>query len=88
MKIHSTILLPLLFCSCYNTDRGINQLNQRVTRLEQRIDSLANTKTENSRGYINVNTNREEDRCMRMTKKGTRCKRKAKSNGYCWQHGG
>ncbi len=27
-------------------------------------------------------------RCKAITKKGTRCKRAARSNGYCWQHGG
>lgn len=26
--------------------------------------------------------------CMAITKKGTRCKRTTRSNGYCWQHGG
>jgi hypothetical protein len=29
-----------------------------------------------------------KDRCQAITKKGLQCKRKAKSNGYCWQHGG
>ncbi len=27
-------------------------------------------------------------RCGATTKKGTQCSRSAKSNGYCWQHGG
>ena len=26
--------------------------------------------------------------CRAITKKGTRCSRAARSNGYCWQHGG
>ena len=26
--------------------------------------------------------------CKAITKKGTRCSRSARSNGYCWQHGG
>lgn len=26
--------------------------------------------------------------CKAITKKGSRCSRAAKSNGYCWQHGG
>ena len=26
--------------------------------------------------------------CRATTKKGTRCSRSARSNGYCWQHGG
>ena len=28
------------------------------------------------------------DQCRAITKKGTRCLRSARSNGYCWQHGG
>jgi hypothetical protein len=27
-------------------------------------------------------------RCQAITKKGTQCKRSARSGGYCWQHGG
>lgn len=27
-------------------------------------------------------------RCQAPTKKGTQCKRSARSGGYCWQHGG
>lgn len=26
--------------------------------------------------------------CQAITKKGTQCKRSARSGGYCWQHGG
>jgi hypothetical protein len=26
--------------------------------------------------------------CKAITKKGTRCSRNARSQGYCWQHGG
>lgn len=26
--------------------------------------------------------------CKAITKKGTRCSRNARNNGYCWQHGG
>ncbi len=29
-----------------------------------------------------------DGRCTAITKKGTRCKRSARSNGRCWQHGG
>ena len=27
------------------------------------------------------------NRCQAITKQGTQCKRRAKKNGYCWQHG-
>jgi hypothetical protein len=29
----------------------------------------------------------DSSHCLAITKKGTQCKRKAKTNGYCWQHG-
>jgi hypothetical protein len=29
-----------------------------------------------------------DSQCRAITKKGTRCSRRARSNGYCWQHGG
>jgi hypothetical protein len=88
MKILSTIFLTLLLCSCYNTDRETNQLNQRITHLEQRMDSLINAQNSYPGGSGNMNTIRENGRCQGMTKKGIQCKRKPKSNSYCWQHGG
>mgnify|MGYP001627552150 CR=1 FL=1 len=88
MKILSAILFCLLCCSCSDTDTKTNELNQRVTRLEQRIDSLTNRKNQDSGGYVNQRTSTENDHCKGITKKGTQCKRKAKTNGYCWQHGG
>lgn len=88
MKILSALFLSLLLCSCDTTDSGTNELNQRVTRLEQRMDSLTNTKHENAGGYIKQRATSRNDRCQGITKKGTQCKRKAKMNGYCWQHGG
>ena len=34
-----------------------------------------------------ANTNTYSDRCIATTKKGKRCKRKAKKgSNYCWQH--
>lgn len=27
-------------------------------------------------------------KCQALTKKGTRCSRISRSNGFCWQHGG
>lgn len=32
--------------------------------------------------------NQSSSQCSATTKKGTRCSRSARSNGYCWQHGG
>ena len=33
-----------------------------------------------------IKTTKQISRCQAITKKGTQCKRAAKSNGYCWQH--
>lgn len=88
MKVLSALFLSLLFCSCDHSDNATNELNQRVTLLEQRMDSLTHTKNRDTGGYINQLATSESDRCKGMTKKGTQCKRKAKTNGYCWQHGG
>jgi len=88
MKVLSVILLCIICCSCSDTDSKTNELNQRVTRLEQRMDSLTNTKNENAGGYMNQRATSQNDRCQGITKKGAQCKRKAKTNGYCWQHGG
>ena len=41
-------------------------------------------KTEST--YKSKSTIYSDGRCNATTKKGTRCKRKSKSNGYCWQH--
>jgi len=35
----------------------------------------------------NTKSNAYVGQCKALTKKGTRCKRSANSNGYCWQHG-
>jgi len=78
-----TICILLLFGSCFNTDSSTNEtklMNKRITRLEQRIDSLI--------GHGNTNSTESNNRCQAITKKGTQCKRKARNKGYCWQHGG
>ncbi|MFT3979242.1 MAG: DUF5763 domain-containing protein [Ferruginibacter sp.] len=84
MKTILTICVSFLFSSCYYSDRETYYLNERITRLEQRIDSLT--------GGRNVDPaepgNYTYSRCQAITKRGTQCKRKAKNNGYCWQHNG
>lgn len=74
----------------------MDQLKQRITRLEQKMDSLINggninligSNNNNSNNVISPGTVRQVSRCQAITKKGTQCKRTAKNNGYCWQHGG
>ncbi len=85
------IIIVILLYSCDDSngkDPDLKQLNERVTHLEQKIDSLTGAANTNEDRYINKSNIRENNHCQGITKKGTRCKRKAKANGYCWQHGG
>lgn len=88
-----TILITsfsILLLSCYSQDSKIKQLNERIAILEQRIDSLTNgANSYSTSGSIASDgfawTNNQ---CKAVTKRGKACKRKAKYNGYCWQHRG
>lgn len=98
MKAISIICLSLLFFSCFSTNREteeVDQLKERITLLEQRIDSLINSINPNPLRENNLNDNNPapyrtfwvNSRCQAITKKGTQCGRKAKkNNAYCWQH--
>jgi hypothetical protein len=92
------ICLSVLFASCLN--KGVRNetemLNQRITFLEQKIDSVISDMNTNSTALNNRNgdsslfygTVTQMNRCQALTKKGIQCKRKAKNSGYCWQHEG
>ncbi|MBL0881812.1 MAG: hypothetical protein IBJ16_00450 [Chitinophagaceae bacterium] len=85
------IIIVTLLCSCDDPNgktTELKQLNERITRLEQKIDSLTHTSNIEADGYINKSGFKGNDHCRGITKKGAQCKRKAKPNGYCWQHGG
>ena len=99
MKIIATLFTLLVLISCSYTDNGVNerdQLNLRIARLEQRIDSLINSRYINSTGSNNTGIYnqspekvvRQTDRCQAITKKGTQCRRTTNGGDYCWQHGG
>ena len=87
MKVLAAILLFITCCSCADADSKTHELHQRVTRLEQRMDSLTNTPNGNTVANSNQPAISVNNRCQGITKKGAQCKRKAKTNGYCWQHG-
>jgi hypothetical protein len=87
----------VVLTSCFNSNTNaneINQLNLRITRLEQRIDSLISIRHSTSIESNNIYNSypapyasvKRMNRCQAITKKGTQCKRNAKSRGYCWQH--
>lgn len=84
------IILVSLLYSCHDLDtdaHGLKQLNERITRIEEKLDSLTHV-TNTSHGDIdNRGTIGQINHCAAITKKGSQCKRKAKNNGYCWQHG-
>lgn len=84
------IIIVSLLYSCDDPNAKVTeskQLNERITRLEQKMDSLTHTSNTEVEGYYNKSTVSENGHCQGITKKGTQCKRKAKTNGYCWQHG-
>ena len=99
MKTILMIGLSFSLASCFNKNgdtQKVDSLNQRITQLEQKIDSLLGIRNGASVGLNNTDSpgttsyksTRGDSRCQATTKKGTQCKRKAKTNSYCWQHGG
>lgn len=84
--INASLLLLFTFCftGCNNSET--EQLNHRVTQLEQKIDSLLGSR--NNYDSFSYGSNQHAGRCQAVTKKGTQCKRAARNNNYCWQHGG
>lgn len=71
-----------------NLKSGINSVNSEVKSLP-----TANTPLQNKVAAPTVPTPDRVNtsscgQCSATTKKGSRCSRKASSNGYCWQHGG
>lgn len=96
MKLLTTLFPLLLLLSCSGDGAKVDELNRRINRLEQRLDSLtgrSNSYSSGSNHTENFNSStpgalQQNGRCQQLTKKGTQCKRKARGNGYCWQHGG
>lgn len=83
------IILVFFLHSCHNSNAKpleLKQLNERITRLEQKMDSLTRGPNTGSEGMNNMSPTWQSDHCAAITKKGTPCRRKAGSNGYCWQH--
>ena len=90
------ICISIFLVSCANTDTTETELlKQRITRLEQQIDSLVSDRDINLTGSNKSSDNsvsngnaHQVNRCQAIIKKGTQCKRKATNNNYCWQHEG
>lgn len=96
MKKIITICMSFVIFSCGNRREEIEELNQRLSRLEKIVASIVNASTVDPDTMKKTNNTRtgpyrsaiSNSRCQAITKKGSQCKRKAKNNGYCWQHGG
>ena len=67
---------------------GLNSTNSEASpsstssKKSSTTEETANEKSESKPKY------QSSSQCSATTKKGTRCSRSARSNGYCWQHGG
>jgi FtsZ-binding cell division protein ZapB len=83
-----------------SNQRNFDKLNTAILFLGQDINSLFKgyiknmpEKYSNSNSTNNISdkkapVNEYSGQCNATTKKGSRCSRSAKSNGFCWQHGG
>jgi len=97
MRLIAAICLSYMVFTFLNKGKDaekIHQLNLHILHLEKRIDSLSlpgnnNPAWMNNRNNENgsVYNKQLSGLCKAITKKGTQCRRKAKKNNYCWQHG-
>ena len=53
-----------------------------------RTNEVKDSKIEKNQFQAKPENSNYSGQCKATTKKGTKCSRTAKSNGYCWQHGG
>lgn len=88
MKTLLLISFYTLLSSCYTRDSNTEKLIQRITVLEQRVDSLTNGGNFNPHNTNPIYFSWLSDQCKAITKRGKACKRKGKYKGYCWQHRG
>lgn len=92
MKTYLIIFLSTLLSSCFGQPNKTEELDRRVTVLEQKIDSMnkgANSYSPSTLISTNNGTYSSANaQCKAITKKGKACKRKGKYSGYCWQHQG
>lgn len=64
-----------------------------IIKNELILSEGSNVNYDNKKNNINVDNSHDsqrynDGRCRAITRKGSRCSRSVKSNGYCWQHGG
>lgn len=69
----------------------VENLNFELRLLNDKLEKLKYSSTGNESTSENSSYDprgQSVSRCSANTKKGTRCSRNARSNGFCWQHGG
>ncbi len=103
LKENFTLLEKLIKSnSIESNQKNFEKLNTAILFLGQDINNLfkgyiknmpdkyssTNSNLNKSSNVKEEPTNQYSGQCNATTKKGTRCSRTAKSNGYCWQHGG
>ena len=68
-----------------NGESTSNSFTKSNSSSTQKSSSTEESSTEKS---VVKPKNQSSSQCSATTKKGARCSRSARSNGYCWQHGG
>lgn len=66
--------------------KEIQTIRLQLQALEERLNAIENVSPKKIETQSQPASSGGQ--CKATTKKKTRCSRAAKSNGYCWQHGG
>jgi uncharacterized phage infection (PIP) family protein YhgE len=99
LKESLTNLEKYLRSNNFDLNQSIDKLNKAIGDLSNKLSDSRNgvqNSTINNKEVQNTDNSNTKDKvennyvgqCKGVTKKGTRCSRAGKSNGYCWQHGG
>ena len=67
--------------------KEIQSIRMQLQALEDRLNNIGQQKKTQTQSQP-ASVGSGGGQCKATTKKKTRCSRAAKSNGYCWQHGG
>lgn len=92
MKKYLVLMLLLPIASFAQTEvqaikKEIQTIRLQLQALEERLNAIENVSPKKIETQSPPPAS-SGGQCRATTKKKTRCSRTAKSNGYCWQHGG
>lgn len=85
MKKYLVLMLLLPIASFAQTE--VQAIKKEIQALEERLNAIENVSPKKIETQSPPPAS-SGGQCRATTKKKTRCSRTAKSNGYCWQHGG